>query len=240
MATLTNNREITVTQTRGALPPVSNSITVSPITNTGPAPKKPHITNTPPQVVLSKVNTPTTSSRTSSSAVPVALSKSPATLSKVPQPLILATNSVNRVPAKQVVLPSRTNNSPQQVTPSAKTLVSTTTLPRINGNQKTQMPAPRIVQGTTPMIAKVQSFSVPGGNNNKPQSPTQQLTKMVPSAAPVKRPHVMMTGIQPIVGKKPKLSLGQSSTPSVRLNHFDFLRIFILHVLSNSIYISYI
>lgn len=211
MTTLTKNREITVTQTRGALPPVSNSITVSPISNAGPAPKKPHITNTQPQVVLSKVPNPTPSSRTSSPAVPVALTK-------VPQPLILT--NVNRVQAKQTtVSPSRTHNS-QQVSPSAKTLVSTTTLPRINGNPKTQMPPPRIVQGTTPMIAKVQSLSVPSGNNNKPQSPTQQSTKMFPNAA-LKRPQTMMTGIQPI--KKPKLTLGQSSTPSVRLDHFGFL-----------------
>lgn len=139
---------------------------------------------------------------------------------KAPQPLVSTTNSVNRVPTKQTVSPLRTNNPPQ-VSQSAKTLVSTTTIPRINGNPKIQMPAPRIVQGTTPVIAKVQSLSVPSGTNNKSQSPTQQMTKIVPSVATGKRPQSSMASNLPM--KKSKMTLGPSSTPSVRLNHFGFV-----------------
>lgn len=196
---LTNNKAITVTPKRVALPPVNNSITVSPIINSSnPTVKKPNVSNAQPQVVLSKVNSPT--NRTSSPIVPVAITKTP-------QPLIL-NNARKTGSPKSPILASRNLNNVRHPSPK------TATPPRLINGSPSQMPAPKIIVHGNPLIS-----TTPNVSNNKKVTPPRPTVRVTPSNSknplilPTKRPQ-NLSGIQPL--KRAKLSLGSTSAPTVK------------------------
>lgn len=140
---LTNNRALTVTSTkRVALPPVNNSITVSPIINTGnPNMKKPSIPSTAvSSVVLSKVNAPSPTNKPPSPIVPVAITK--VGQSSTTSPII-----INKSPSPNVSKPltSRNANNILNSTTIRRTTIPSSNQRLLNGSS-VQMPAPKIVQ----------------------------------------------------------------------------------------------